>query len=57
MSSRKGRGKKKRLTAANNRARSAPRWVDIKKFGLKRAMTRNVKGIRSRHWRSGDTDE
>ena len=57
MASRKGRGKKKRLIAANHRARSAPRWIDIKKYGLKRAMTRNVKGIRSRHWRSGDTDE
>ena len=57
MASNKGRGKKKRLSAANSRAKSAPRWVDIKTFGLKRAMTRNIKGRKSRHWRRGDTGE
>ena len=30
--------------------RSAPRWADIKKFGLKRARGRRIKSVR-RQWR------
>ncbi len=57
MSSRKSSGKKKRLNKAEKTAKSAPRWVDLKTFGLKRSLTRSVKRRKSRHWRRGDTDE
>jgi len=32
------------------KVRSAPRWADIKKFGLKRARTRRIKSNKKR-WR------
>ncbi|MCJ7450449.1 MAG: hypothetical protein MUP58_01780 [Candidatus Nanohaloarchaeota archaeon QJJ-9] len=57
MSSRKSKGKKKRLISANKTAKSAPRWVDLRKFGMKRSLSRSVKSRRSRHWRSDDTGE
>ncbi|MDY6769873.1 MAG: 50S ribosomal protein L39e [Candidatus Nanohaloarchaea archaeon] len=57
MGSRKSSGTKKRLNKAENEAKSAPRWVDLKKFGLKRSLTRAVKRQKSRHWRRDDTDE
>lgn len=57
MGSRKSGGKKKRLKKAENSAKSAPRWVDLKKYGLKRSLTRAVKRRKSRHWRRDDTDE
>jgi ribosomal protein L39E len=57
MSSRKSKGKKKRLIASRKEAKSAPRWVDIKKYGIKRSLTRAVKRRKSRHWRRGDTGE
>ncbi|MDY6789248.1 MAG: 50S ribosomal protein L39e [Candidatus Nanohaloarchaea archaeon] len=57
MGSNKSKSKKKRLAKANKSAKSAPRWVDLKKFGLKRSLTRSVKRRRSRHWRRNDTDE
>ena len=57
MSARKSRGKKKRLKKAENEAQSAPRWVDIKKYGVKRSLTRSVKRRKSRHWRRDDLDE
>lgn len=57
MSSRKSRGLKKRLKQAENEAKSAPRWVDLKKYGLKRSLTRAVKRQKSRHWRRNDLDE
>jgi ribosomal protein L39E len=44
-------GKKNRLASAGSK-RPAPRWVDIKKFGLKRARTRRVR-VRVKHWRRG----
>jgi len=31
--------------------RAAPRWVDIKKFGLKRARTRRVSIDKVKKWR------
>jgi ribosomal protein L39E len=49
MSRNKPSGKKTRLIAKGKR-RSAPRWADIKKFGLKRARTRRVR-IRTKQWR------
>ena len=45
-------GRKKRLAAAGKR-RSAPRWADIKKFGLKRARTRRIGVEGLRNWRRG----
>jgi len=44
-------GKKVRL-AARGKRRSAPRWADIKKFGLKRARTRRIR-VRTKEWRRG----
>ncbi len=34
-------------------AKAAPRWVDLRVFGLGRARFRAVKRFRSRHWRRG----
>ncbi|MEM5872084.1 MAG: hypothetical protein QW051_04380 [Candidatus Aenigmatarchaeota archaeon] len=49
MSKNKPAGKKIRLSA-KGKIRSAPRWADIKKFGLKRARTRRIRinSVRSR---------
>lgn len=49
MSRNKPLGRKLRLISRAS-VRSAPRWVDIKKFGLKRARTRRFR-IRPRSWR------
>ena len=49
MSRNKTLGKKIKL-AALGKLRSAPRWADIKKFGLKRARTRRI-SIRTKSWR------
>lgn len=57
MSSNKSKSVKKRLAKAANTAKSAPRWVSLKAHGLDRARHRSVKPRKSRHWRSGDTDE
>lgn len=57
MSSRKSSGKKKRLASAEKSAQSAPRWVDLKKFGMKRSLTRAVKRRKDRHWRRDDLDD
>lgn len=40
---------KKKLVAAA-KSRPAPRWADIKKFGLKRARTRRIQ-VRTKRWR------
>ncbi len=50
MGSVKKFGEKIKLIAA--RVRTAPRWVDIKVFGLKRARTRRVR-TRTKNWRRG----
>ncbi|MBL7160732.1 MAG: hypothetical protein ISS93_02680 [Candidatus Aenigmarchaeota archaeon] len=49
MSKNKSTVKKGKLVAAGKR-RPAPRWADIKKFGLKRARTRRVR-VRTKQWR------
>lgn len=49
MASNKSGAFKKKL-AALGKKRSAPRWVDIKKFGLKRARSRRVR-VRVKHWK------
>jgi len=50
MASRKPAGKKVKLIAAKKKR--APRWCDIKKFGLKRARTRRIAAT-IKHWRRG----
>jgi len=50
MSSIKKYGKKIKLIAA--RRKRAPRWCDIKKFGLKRARVRRIRS-ETKHWRRG----
>ncbi len=49
MARNKPTGKKLRLIALG-KMRSAPRWADIKKFGLKRARTRRIR-VRVKDWR------
>lgn len=44
-------GKKLRLSA-KAKLKPAPRWSDIKKFGLKRARTRRIR-VRTKDWRRG----
>jgi len=42
-------GRKLRLIA-RAKIRAAPRWADIRRFGLKRAITRRIR-VRVRNWR------
>jgi ribosomal protein L39E len=49
MARNKPLGKKIKLVSRGKR-RSAPRWADIKKYGLKRARTRRV-NVRTKRWR------
>ncbi len=53
MASRKDLRKKIRLISAYKSARPAPRWADIRKFGLARARFRSIQRFRRRHWRRG----
>ena len=57
MSYNKSKGKKKRLSKAANTAKSAPRWVSLKAFGMDRATKKSIKPRSSRHWRRSDLDE
>ncbi|MBI4896021.1 MAG: 50S ribosomal protein L39e [Candidatus Aenigmarchaeota archaeon] len=50
MSKVKPLGKKIKLIAA--RKQRAPRWADIKSFGMKRARTRRIRTV-TKHWRRG----
>lgn len=50
MTSIKQSGRKIRI-AARGKRRSAPRWADIRKFGLKRARTRRISVDGLRNWR------
>ena len=49
MSRNKPLGKKIKLSA-RGKIRSAPRWADIRKFGLKHARTRRIR-VRTKNWR------
>ena len=49
MARNKPSGKKRRLGVAG-KVRPAPRWADIKKFGLKRARSRRIR-VNTRNWR------
>lgn len=42
---------KKIKLAKIGKRKLAPRWIDIKKFGLKRARTRRVKVDNVKRWR------
>ncbi|MFB6209433.1 MAG: 50S ribosomal protein L39e [Candidatus Nanohaloarchaea archaeon] len=57
MSSNKSKGKKKRLAKAAKTAKSAPRWVSLKAYGLGKARKKSIKPRKSRHWRRDDTEE
>lgn len=48
MGAKKSLWKKMKLIAVSKRP--APRWADIKKFGLKRARTRRIRAD-TKHWR------
>lgn len=48
--SKKSLVKKVKLAKIGKR-KSAPRWVDIKKYGLKRARTRRVRVDKVKRWR------
>ena len=50
MGSKKETGQKIKLIAA--RRKPAPRWADIKKFGLKRARVRRIRAT-TKNWRRG----
>lgn len=46
------RSKSKKLKLAKKgKIRQAPRWADIRKFGLKRARTRRVQVDKIKRWR------
>ena len=49
MSRNKPTARKRRLVT-KGKIRTAPRWVDIKKFGLKRARTRRIR-VSVKRWR------
>lgn len=51
MSKHKTKGKKMKMAKAAKTASSAPRWADIKKFGLGKARFRAIKRFKSRRWR------
>lgn len=51
MGSKKTFSKKKKLIKAAKTAKPAPRWADLKKFGMARARFRSIKRFASRHWR------
>jgi ribosomal protein L39E len=53
MARNKPSGRKLRLIT--RKKRSAPRWADIKKFGLKRARTRRIQ-VRTKSWRRDKLD-
>lgn len=42
---------KKLRLAKMRKVRAAPRWADIKKFGLKHARTRHIKVNKLKRWR------
>jgi len=57
MGSDKSKGKQKRLGRAAKTAKSDPRWLALKVFGIGLARKKSIKPRKSRHWRRNDTDE
>jgi ribosomal protein L39E len=47
---------KKLRLIERGKKRPAPRWADIKKFGLKHARTRRIQSGRVRNWRRGNLE-
>ncbi|NMJ76850.1 50S ribosomal protein L39e [Nanohaloarchaea archaeon] len=56
MSSNKSSALKKKLAKANKKAKSAPRWVSLKAFGMDRATEKSIKPRKDRHWRRNNID-
>jgi hypothetical protein len=52
MSTIKPFGKKIKLIK-KGKIKDAPRWADIKKFGLKRARSRRIRSSKKKNWRRG----
>ncbi len=44
---------KKIFLIRRSKIRNAPRWADIKKFGLKRARNRRIRIDKTKNWRRG----
>ena len=51
MSRHKTLTKKIKLAVAKSKAAPAPRWIDLKVYGIGKARFRSVKRFASRHWR------
>ncbi|MCK4808933.1 MAG: hypothetical protein KAJ20_02880 [Candidatus Aenigmarchaeota archaeon] len=51
MSKHKTFSKKIKMLTEKAVAKAAPRWIDLKVFGLQRARHKTVKRFRSRSWR------
>lgn len=50
MSSRKSKGKKKKLVKKNKYS-DAPIWATIRKYGMKRSRTRRIRVNKDKDWR------
>ncbi len=46
--------KKMKMLTNMSSVKAAPRWIDLKVFGLQRARYKSVKRFRSRKWRRGN---
>lgn len=57
MGKNKSKAKKKRLAKANKSAKSSPRWITLKAFGMDKARHKTLKPRKDRHWRRNDLDE
>ena len=44
-------GRKVKLAKAKITSKAAPRWLDLKVYGLTRARYKSLKRFASRHWR------
>lgn len=55
MSSIKTISKKLKLITAKKTAKPAPRWADLKRFGLLRARFKSIKRFKSRTWNRSHT--
>ena len=51
MSSNKTLSRRIKLAVAKRTASPAPRWIDLKVYGLGKAKFRSVKRFASRHWK------
>ena len=56
MSKHKTFMKKMKMLTAKTIQKAAPRWIDLKVYGLQRARHKTVKRFRSRSWRHSNID-